>query len=112
MEIRKLFKNAVRDLIRWAVNNESVPQPEEADYAGKNASIGTISGRGRPGARFDEMNKGMNLVVYKAVGGTIIQTYEHDFQRDRVNTSLYVITDKEDLGEELGMIITRENLAR
>ena len=54
----------------------------------------------------------MNFTVYNATGGKVIQIRTLDIQRDQVSSSLYVITDKEDLGEELGMIITKESLCR
>lgn len=53
---------------------------------------------------------GFNLRVYKASGGTVIETNVYDRQKDRHHTGLYVITDDKDLGDELNKIITMENL--
>lgn len=53
---------------------------------------------------------GFNLKVYKASGGTVIETSAYDRSRDRHNTGLYVITDDKDLGAEISKIITMENL--
>lgn len=53
---------------------------------------------------------GFNLRVYKASGGTVIETSVYDRQKDRHHTGLYVITDDKDLGDELNKIITMENL--
>jgi hypothetical protein len=53
---------------------------------------------------------GFNLRVYKASGGTVIETSVYDRHKDRHHTGLYVITDDKDLGEELNKIITMENL--
>lgn len=57
---------------------------------------------------------GFNLRVYKAVGGTIIETNRMD-SRLRVDSGssgngLYIITDDKDLGVEIGKIITMEGL--
>lgn len=55
-------------------------------------------------------SNGFNLRVYKASGGTVIETSVYDRVKDRHHTGLYVITDDKDLGEELNKIITMENL--
>ena len=59
--------------------------------------------------RIDSSN-GFNLRVYKASGGTVIETSVYDRHKDRHHNGLYVITDDKDLGEELNKIITMENL--
>jgi hypothetical protein len=53
---------------------------------------------------------GMNFTVYRANGGHIIETRKYDRKRDSNDTSLHIITDDKDLGEEIGKIITFENL--
>jgi hypothetical protein len=52
----------------------------------------------------------MNLNVTKANGGWVIEHRQYDKQRDRNNSSVHIITDDKDLGEELGKIITFESL--
>ena len=53
---------------------------------------------------------GFNLRVYKASGGTVIETNTYDSSKDRHRNGLYVITDDKDLGHEISKIITVENL--
>lgn len=53
---------------------------------------------------------GFNLRVYKASGGTVIETNTYDSSKDRHRNGLYVITDDKDLGHEISKIITIENL--
>ena len=48
--------------------------------------------------------------VYKASGGTIIETSQYDRRTDRHTSGLYIITDDKDLGKEIGKIITMESL--
>jgi hypothetical protein len=48
--------------------------------------------------------------VFKASGGTVIQTDHYDRKTDRQHNSLHVIVDGQDLGKELGKIITYESL--
>jgi hypothetical protein len=53
---------------------------------------------------------GMNFTVYRANGGHIIETRKYDKRHDSNNHSLHIVTDDKDLGEEIGKIITFENL--
>jgi len=53
---------------------------------------------------------GFRMTVFKARGGTVIETFMYDQVKDRANRGLYVVTDEMDLGNELGKIITMENL--
>ena len=55
-------------------------------------------------------DRGINFKVFKAAGGTIIETSFYDRQKDCHQNSLHVITDDKDIGKELGKIITMETL--
>jgi hypothetical protein len=57
-----------------------------------------------------DSDRNIRFNVYKASGGTIIETSFYDRLKDRHNTSLHVITDDKDIGKELGKIITMETL--
>jgi hypothetical protein len=57
-----------------------------------------------------DSDKGIRFQVYKATGGTVIETSFYDRHKDRHNNSLHVITDDQDLGKEIGKIITMETL--
>jgi hypothetical protein len=48
--------------------------------------------------------------VFRANGGTVIQTEQYDNKHDRQYNNLHVIVDGQDLGKELGKIITYESL--
>jgi hypothetical protein len=48
--------------------------------------------------------------VFRASGGTVIQTDIYDRKTDRQYNNLHVIVDGQDLGQELGKIITYESL--
>jgi hypothetical protein len=56
--------------------------------------------------------KTMTLNVTRASGGWIIENRQYDAHKDRTNTSIYIVTDDKDLGEELSKIITYENIYR
>jgi hypothetical protein len=53
---------------------------------------------------------GFRINVYRASGGTVIETNLYDQVKDREHRGLFIVTDDKDLGEELGKIITMENL--
>jgi hypothetical protein len=53
---------------------------------------------------------GMKFQLYKASGGYVIETRSYDRIRDRNNIKMYVITEDNNLGEEIGKIITMEAL--
>ena len=55
-------------------------------------------------------DRGIQFKVYKATGGTIIETSFYDRVKDREINSLHVIIDGEDIGKALGRIITMETL--
>jgi len=48
--------------------------------------------------------------VFKASGGTVIQTDVYDRKNDRQYNNLHVIVEGQDLGNEIGKIITYESL--
>jgi hypothetical protein len=54
--------------------------------------------------------RGINFRVYKASGGTVIETQFYDDLKDRSRRGLYVITDEQDMGREIAKIITVESL--
>ncbi len=83
-------------IVRWAMSDDSDrPEKISSTLAVQNKSIDSY---------------GFNLRVYKASGGTVIETSAYDRHKDRHHTGLYVITDDKDLGAEISKIITMENL--
>jgi hypothetical protein len=48
--------------------------------------------------------------VFKANGGVVVQTDTYDRRSDRLQNTLHVIVEGQDLGQELGKIITYESL--
>lgn len=54
----------------------------------------------------------IRLFIYPANGGFVVETRVYDEKRDRYNNNLYLITDHEQMGEELSKIVTMMSLAR
>ena len=93
----KWFKN--KCIEAW---NNRHDEPEVApSIHGKNLTVRSAQSIDSPG---------MNFTVYRANGGHVIETRVYDRHKDRNNMGLHVITDDKDLGDEIGKIITFENL--
>lgn len=48
--------------------------------------------------------------VYRASGGTVIETRKYNHIKDVNHTRLHIVVDGEDLGASIGKIITMESL--
>ena len=52
----------------------------------------------------------MRLSIYRANGGTVVETRIYDRQKDRSQNQLHIIGHDQDLGQSLSKIITMESL--
>jgi hypothetical protein len=50
--------------------------------------------------------------MFKANGGWAIEFRQYDNKNDRIDTSLYVVNNEEELGKNISQIITMEALKR
>jgi hypothetical protein len=57
-----------------------------------------------------DSDKGIRLAAYKANGGMVVETIFYDRVKDRSHRTLHIITEDQDLGYEIGKIITMETL--
>ena len=109
MVLSRYTRKALRAIIKWAVENET----KTRDHYDQDIPIAAMGGSSKSASiRLGDGTSGLNLVVYSATGGKVIEVKDYDIRTDRWNTNMYVITDKEDLGEELAQIITKESLCR
>ena len=70
-----------------------------------------VSSRGTVRARDDfDSDNGLNMRVFKAIGGRIVSFNHYDRRTDRESKSVYIITDEQDFERELGKIITMESM--
>ena len=53
---------------------------------------------------------GINFRVCKATGGYVVETSSYDPTTDRTKANLHIITDEQDMGHEIGKILTMEAL--
>lgn len=105
----KIIKNAIVRILRWATqseNNDKIKLDEPTPIS--KSMYSTTIGSSRQGPDMI----GINFTVFNAVGGKVIQINQYNPMNDRNRQQLYIVTDKEDLGVELGQIITVESLGR
>jgi len=55
---------------------------------------------------------GMRFTIYKANGGMVIESNIYDRHKDENIHGLYLVTDEQDLGEEINKIVTMELMRR
>ena len=85
---------------RQKLRNWIMSDDYETDYSGNVISV-------------DERHlssDGMKFELFKANGGYIVETRYYDSKSDRHHNKLHIIKDENDIGEELGKIITMESL--
>ena len=52
----------------------------------------------------------LRLSIYRANGGTIVETRVYDRQKDRSSNQLHIVGHDDDLGHSIAKIITMESL--
>ena len=102
-----MIRKTIQKIIRWSMVDKT------GTYEDSKATPGTVSiNKSRSNTIEDRTNSAMNFTVYSAIGGKVIQFNSYNPNIDCHYQSLYIITDQEDMGVELGQIITRESLSR
>ena len=89
-----MFKRMIRGLVSWAHKEDH----HEQDIV--------ISDRDEPRIS----TTGIKFEVYRANGGTIVETRRYNRKTDDNIYELHVITDTQDVGQAIGQIITLESL--
>ncbi len=99
-------------MLRWAMSGDKSSDYEQDNRVPIGYATTKSANSVRPNAQIDEYNQGFNFTVFNATGGKVIRVHSIDTKTDRHVSNLYIITDKEDFGEELAQIITRDSLSR
>ena len=89
-----MFKQMIKGLITWSMNDRHQEDIQISDRA-EEPRISTT---------------GIKFEVYRANGGTIVETRRYNRKNDDNVYELHVITDTQDVGQEIGRIITMEAL--
>ena len=90
-----MFKRMIKGLVTWSMNDR---HEEDMTLASDRAEEVRISATG---IRFE---------VYRANGGTVIETRRNDRRTGDSLFELHVISGDQDIGQEIGRIITMEAL--
>lgn len=99
-----IMKRAERIMLNDAV------QPEERQW-GTTAKISRGLMKANSSSIGDSLDSpAVRFKMFRASGGTIIETSIYDDHKDRHINGLYVITNDKDIGEEIGKILTMESL--
>lgn len=106
MSVIKLIKNSIRDIVRWSLEDAN----EVTRSRDIPVSLSTGIGSGYTKSSNSNIPVSFNFSVTSATGGKVITVRHYDPRTDRTSENVYIITDKEDLGQELGQIITIESL--
>jgi hypothetical protein len=97
---RKIRKEQMKLTIRQRLRNWILNDDVETDYSGNSICVEERS----------LSSDGMKFELFRANGGYIVETRYYDSKSDRNHNKLYIIKDENDIGEELGKIITMESL--
>ena len=89
-----MFKRMIRGLITWSMNDRHQEDIQISDCAEEPRISAT----------------GIKFEVYRANGGTIVETRRYNRKNDENIYELHVITDTQDVGQAIGQIITLESL--
>jgi hypothetical protein len=90
--------NWLKNRIRNWVNSDPVPR---ALNSSMNMAKSEETGLG---------TEPLRLSIYRANGGTVVETRQYDRQKDRGSNQLHIVGHDEDLGHSLSKIITMESL--
>ena len=107
--IKRWFRSQVQN----AYDQSNQPS-EDTSYQKQFRShgIGTIGGSGPKLNRSDLDSNGTTFKLYHANGGYVVELRNYDSKHDEHVNSLHIITHAQDLGTELGHIITLEALRK
>ena len=98
MGLRRYIVRKLNKFTRWL----------ERDDDSDTAVLNTVSSR----SGIEEVENNVNFTLYKAQGGKVIQVKRYDNRKQEWISKLYVITDDENLGEEISQIITMITLTQ
>lgn len=59
----------------------------------------------------DSLGDGLSMTIFRAQGGKVIRTHKYNPTLRDTEIKLYIVTDADDLGNELAQIITMETLS-
>ena len=102
----KWFDNWFRRKCKEAWETRNVETPSISHYASQGMIIGTTPTR----SGLD--SNGLNLNIYGADGGTVLEFRHYDASKDRSDYALHVISQSENFEERVANAITMEMMRK
>ncbi len=102
--MKKFIRRFLQSLLRMTENRKAEFEDSNI-YVSASKHSGSIK-------QTSLSNSGFTFTVHNATGGKVVEMSNYNPKTDRYTNNLYVITDNEDFGSEIGMIISRESLTR
>ena len=88
---------------RWLDNNESMDDAFVNSKLSRNSIVSARDSHELDG-------EPLRFNIFRANGGTVVQTHMYDRQKDRSFQQLHIVGHDQDLGECLSKILTLESL--
>jgi hypothetical protein len=88
---------------RWLNDHESMDEAFVNSKRGRNTIVAARDSHDLDG-------EPIRFNIFRANGGTVVQTHMYDRQKDRSFQQLHIVGHDQDLGESLSKILTMESL--
>ena len=88
---------------RWLNDHESMDEAFVNSKRGRNTIVAARDSHELDG-------EPIRFNIFRANGGTVVQTHMYDRQKDRSFQQLHIVRNDQDLGESLSKIVTMESL--
>lgn len=88
---------------RWLNDHESMDDAFVNSKRGRNTLVAARDSHELDG-------EPIRFNIFRANGGTVVQTHMYDRQKDRSFQQLHIVGHDQDLGESLSKIVTMESL--
>jgi hypothetical protein len=88
---------------RWLNDHESMDDAFVNSKRGRNSIVSARDSHELDG-------EPIRFNIFRANGGTVVQTHMYDRQKDRSFQQLHIVGHDQDLGESLSKIVTMESL--
>ena len=95
---------------RWLLKSVKEAVQQERETYSDHQLVSAKSSRSLVVERHGLDSNPMVMKIYRANGGTVVETTTYDRQKDRNQNQLHIISHDTDLGEGLSKIITMESL--
>lgn len=94
MGTKSAIRRIIRDIVNWADDSNTI-YPVKSNHDEPDIS-----------------DDGIRFTIHNASGGKVVSTFFYDRRKGIGKSGLYIITDADNFGQEIELILSRELLAR